>query len=101
MANEKQAASGTLKIARYDDELGKQGNLVFSPTWKGCYWPIYLPLDLSLHQIYLSLKKKQWKFHPLSKLRGKKFTSPIQGVSRKSFLQGAVVTILVPEKKSP
>ena len=28
MANEKQAASGTLKIARYDDELGKQGNLI-------------------------------------------------------------------------
>ena len=35
MANEKQAASGTLKIARYDDELGKQGNLIPSPHLEG------------------------------------------------------------------
>ena len=76
MANEKQAASGPLKIARYDNKLGKQGNLVFSPTWKGCYWPIYLPLDLSLHQIYLSLKKKAMKISPSLKIKREKVHLP-------------------------
>ena len=61
----------TLLIARYDEKLGKQGNLIPSPHLEGVLLANIFTLGFIAPQNSPFLEKKQQNFHLFSKLEDK------------------------------